>query len=197
MLIANPIYDRVFKRLMEDTEAAKFIISTLLDQPVESIETKAQELTYIPGKGKKGKKSRKKPEKESTIPLVRLMRLDFVATIKIKTKTDNGETYETKKILIEMQKALNILDVVRFRDYLGEHYKRQDIVDGKPDVLPIINIYILDDRLPFVETACVRVNREYYDAIHRKYLGRRYPFIECLSHDCVVVQTPRIDSNRH
>ena len=131
-----------------------------------------------------------KQEKKSDAPLLRLMRLDFVATIKNKKG-------ENKKVLIEMQKALNILDIVRFRDYLGEHYKRQDIINGQPSVLPIINIYILGDKLPIIETACLRVKRKYYDAVNRKYIKEREFFIESLSHDCVVIKTPRIDSDKH
>jgi hypothetical protein len=172
----------VFKRLMEDIQTAKFIISTLLGQPVVSIETKAQELTYTPEEGTK----KKKPN----APVLSLMRLDFVATIETKTG-------EYKKVLIEMQKSLSVIDIIRFRDYLGEHYKRRDIVNGQPSVLPIINIYILDDILPIINTACVRVDREYYDAVNDKFLTDRDFFIERLSHDCVVVQTPRIDGSRN
>ena len=46
MIIANPIYDVVFKRLMENDRVAKFFISTLLGQKVESLELKPQEFTY-------------------------------------------------------------------------------------------------------------------------------------------------------
>jgi hypothetical protein len=47
MLIANPIYDVVFKRLMENEKVAKFFIGTLLGEPIESIEVKPQEFTFI------------------------------------------------------------------------------------------------------------------------------------------------------
>jgi hypothetical protein len=39
MIVANPIYGTVFKRLMEDNERSKFIVSTLLGKPVVTIET--------------------------------------------------------------------------------------------------------------------------------------------------------------
>ena len=40
MIIANPIYDVVFKRLMENEKVAKFFIGTLFEQSIESIEAK-------------------------------------------------------------------------------------------------------------------------------------------------------------
>ena len=47
MVIANPIYDAVFKRLMEDNRIAKFFIGTLLEQIIESVEVKPQEFTPL------------------------------------------------------------------------------------------------------------------------------------------------------
>ncbi|TAE35064.1 MAG: hypothetical protein EAY66_10065, partial [Sphingobacteriales bacterium] len=46
MVIANPIYDVVFKKLMEDNRIAKFFIGTLLEQTIDSVEVKPQEFTY-------------------------------------------------------------------------------------------------------------------------------------------------------
>ena len=37
MIIANPIYDVVFKFLMEDERIAKFFIGTLLNEVVEDV----------------------------------------------------------------------------------------------------------------------------------------------------------------
>ena len=116
MLIANPIYDVVFKRLMEDTRIAKFFIGTLLDETIETVEVKPQEFTYIPA-----------------LMGVAVFRLDFIATI----KTANGEF---RKMLIEIQKAKNQIDLIRFRNYLGEQYKKEDIVADKKVILPITTI---------------------------------------------------------
>jgi hypothetical protein len=64
--------------------------------------------------------SKEKWEKKGIQRLgIHLIRLDFVATIKLKT---GG----TKKVLIEIQKARKPIDVMRFRNYLAEHYKKQD-----------------------------------------------------------------------
>ena len=37
MLIANPIYDTIFKFLMDDNESAKIILSTLLNVDIEEL----------------------------------------------------------------------------------------------------------------------------------------------------------------
>ena len=47
VFIANPIYDTVFKHLMENNRIARFFVETILDQPVESITITPQEYTYF------------------------------------------------------------------------------------------------------------------------------------------------------
>ena len=43
MFIGNPIYDTVFKHLMENNRVARFFVETLIDQPVENIVVSPQE----------------------------------------------------------------------------------------------------------------------------------------------------------
>ena len=119
MVIANPIYDVVFKRLMENRKVAKFFIETLIGQTVESIEVKPQEFTYV-----------------DKLAGVALFRLDFIATV----KTESGEY---KKVLIEIQKAKNEVDLMRFRKYVAEQYGKEDTINNEQMVLPITTIYIL------------------------------------------------------
>jgi len=52
MLIANPIYDTVFKHLLENEKVAKFFIGTLLGKTVHSIALRSPEHTYIDPKDK-------------------------------------------------------------------------------------------------------------------------------------------------
>lgn len=173
MLIANPIYDIVFKRLMENERVAKFFISTMINQTVESVEVMPQEFTYT-----------------DELVGLRLFRLDFVAVI----KTENGEN---KKVLIEIQKAKNRVDIMRFRNYLAEQYKKQDKVNGVKKTLPITTIYLLGFDLPEVTTACVHVERQYKDLINDgTILNVKSGFIESLTHDSYVVQINRI-TNRY
>lgn len=168
MIIANPIYDVVFKKMMENERVAKFFISTLLEQTIENIEVKPQEFTY----------------NDELVGLA-VFRLDFIATI----KTDRGEL---KKVLIEIQKAKNQIDLMRFRNYLAEQYKKEDLIGSEKIVLPITTVYILGFKLPEVNTPCIKVERNYKDLINRKTIDVKSDFIEKLTHESFVVQVDRI-----
>jgi hypothetical protein len=168
MIIANPIYDVVFKRLMENDKVAKFFISTLLEQTIETVEVKPQEFTYT-----------------NELAGLAVFRLDFIATI----KTDTGDH---KKVLIEIQKAKNPIDLMRFRNYLAEQYKKADKINNENVVLPITTIYILGFKLPEIETPCIKVERNYKDLINKITLDKKSEFVEKLTHDSFVVQVERI-----
>lgn len=43
MIIANPLYDVVFKCLLKDMNMARELLSTILDEEIERIELKPQE----------------------------------------------------------------------------------------------------------------------------------------------------------
>ncbi|MDR1023724.1 MAG: hypothetical protein LBL94_10710 [Prevotellaceae bacterium] len=177
MIIANPIYDTVFKRLMENERVARFFIGTLLNQEIASVEMLPQEFTYY----QKRKQSKEADAEEET--LLTIFRLDFMATI----VTATGEQ---SKVLIEVQKAHDEVDLMRFRSYLGEQYKKPE--SEEKVALPITTIYILGTKLPEVPTACVKVGRVYEDRVNNVLLKARSPFIEKLTHDCYVVQVKRI-----
>lgn len=159
-LIADPIYDAVFKFLMEDEEVAKRFIGIIIGKNILEIHLLPQEKTY-----------------QIELPIVRILRLDFVAVIKQEDGT-------TSKVLIELQKSNNALhaDLMRFRGYLAKQYTLDD--------LPIITIYllgfVLDDKLP----ATIFVSREYYNLSTKEIIGLKNDFIEKLTHDCYVVQIP-------
>jgi len=162
MLIANPIYDTVFKHLLENTRVAKFFISTLLGKTVHSITLRSPEHTYIDPRDKE----------------LKLLRLDFTVEIE---EADG----KRKKIIIEMQKADKYsADITRFRKYLGYEYMS--------DSLPITSIYVLGFNLPGIDTACLRIGRDYYDLIDEKEIKASANFVESLTHECYIVQTPRI-----
>ena len=103
MIIANPIYDVSFKRLLENDKVAKFIIGTILDCKVLSLEPVYNEYTIF----------------NETKDRLTLFRKDFSATI----KTKEGE----KRVIIEMQKAKKLGDIARFRDYLGNEYSKSSL----------------------------------------------------------------------
>ena len=168
MVIANPIYDVVFKRMMENEKVAKFFISTLLEQKIETVEVKPQEFTYT-----------------DELAGLAVFRLDFLATI----RTSTGEL---KKVLIEIQKAKNQIDLMRFRNYLAEQYKKEDIINDVKVILPITTIYILGFKLPEILTSCIKVDRNYKDLINKVTLETKSDFVEKLTHDSYVVQVGRI-----
>jgi hypothetical protein len=168
MLIANPIYDVVFKRMMENDKVAKFFIGTLLEQTIETVEVKPQEFTYT-----------------DELAGLAVFRLDFIATI----KTDAGEY---KKVLIEIQKAKNHIDLMRFRNYLAEQYKKEDIINDEKVILPITTIYILGFKLPEILSSCIKVERNYRDLIDKKIIEGKSDFVEKLTHDSFIVQVNRI-----
>ncbi|MGI8637487.1 MAG: hypothetical protein ACR2KZ_18985 [Segetibacter sp.] len=168
MVIANPIYDVVFKRMMENERVAKFFIGTLLEQNIETVEVKPQEFTYTEG-----------------LAGLAVFRLDFIATI----KTESGEL---KKVLIGIQKARNQIDLMRFRRYLAEQYKKQDTVNNIKVILPITTIYVLGFKLPEIDSPCLKVERNYKDLVNSKIINTKSDFVEKLTHDSFIVQVERI-----
>jgi hypothetical protein len=172
-VIANPIYDTVFKKLMENERIAKFFISTILEEEVISLNVCPQEFTY---------KNMKNIPKGTGYSI---FRIDFMATI----ITKKGEQ---KKILIEVQKSWDESDIMRFRNYLGEQYKRRE----KGEVLPITTIYILGFKLKGIKSPCIKVDRSYIDMIRKKPIAARAAFIEKLTHNSYVIQTGRITDKR-
>ena len=188
VFIANPIFDTVFKHLMENNRVARFFVETIIGQPVESIQVTTQERTFL--KVPSTIEGRELTQEEITkiAELLSVLRYDFVATI----RTAEGH----KKVLIEIQKAKNVLDLMRFRNYLGEQYKRKDkiTVDGKETekTLPIITIFLLGFKLPEADAVVIHISRTYRDVISRRVLHVKSEFIECLTHDSYVVQIPRI-----
>ena len=96
MIIANPIYDTAFKRLMENKRIAKFFIGTLIGEQIDEIALVPQE--YVFHKMRPVSKKKKETVEEDgneKVEVFSVIRYDFVATI----RTDKGEH---KKILIEI-----------------------------------------------------------------------------------------------
>ncbi len=168
MFIANPIYDSVFKYLMEDLEVAKRLISIIIDEQILDLEVLPQEFsTFYQKIG------------------VNILRLDFKAII----KTKEGDA---KKVLIELQKSKNVLDIRRFRRYLGDNYMRTDALAGKKkESLPIIAIYLLGFDLS-IHVPVIKVSRTYINQITGVEIQGKDEFIEKLTHDSYVIQIPQL-----
>ena len=177
MIIANPIYDVVFKYLMEDLDIAKGMISAIIGEEVEEIHFQVREQVV------------ERAKKEINPHLVSLQRLDFVA--KIHTKDGHH-----KKVLIELQKARISSDIGRFRTYLGKRYMERDEVRSNgvtiKTSLPIISIYILGFNLKPDMPGCVKVDRRYLNMITGRRIKAQCDFIEGLSHDVYVIQAKKL-----
>ena len=188
MVIANPIYDTVFKRLMENKRIAKFFVGTLINEQVEDIAMVPQEYTYYTQSKKDTIKDVDNNVKVE-VEILSVIRFDFVATI----RNANGEH---KKVLIEIQKSNKSTDLLRFRTYLGEQYKRLDMVEiksGKVEkALPIISIYLLGFTIPKINVTAIKVNRTYMDMIGQTEIKQKSEWIESLTHDGYFVQIPLI-----
>ena len=186
VIIANPIYDAVFKNLMTtgkstNKDIAGYFVGTILGEEIADIDFLRQEYQYH-----KKRKNNTQTESETLTSI----RMDFVATI----YTKRGEY---KKILIEIQKAQKPADILRFRTYLGEQYKQLDTITVKgnkiEESLPLVVIYMLGFSLPQIKGIAVKVNRIYLDIIDNVEEINRSPFIECLTHDGFFIQIPRIN----
>ncbi|MDM8520867.1 hypothetical protein QUF64_12530 [Anaerolineales bacterium HSG6] len=178
MHIANPIYDVVFKYLMEDNEIAKLIIGTIIEEEIVELEFLPQETTvYLETLDRRA---------------LTIYRLDFSAKIKL---PEGGH----KQVLIEIQKAKISTDIMRFRQYMGEQYQdktnvypvfdeqKQKMVQ-KP--LPIVTIYFLGYPLENIIAPVIKVARQYYDVTTGEEIQTSEEFIESLTHDSYIIQIP-------
>ena len=187
MRIANPMYDAAFKYLMDDDASARLLVGALLGEEVESLQPLPQERAARP-------EPAAAPGEPPSGELLTVRRVDFAATV----RTASGDRL---RVLVEVQKARFTDEIMRFREYLGHHYADRENYDEGPDGRrrhrPLRAIYILGECLPRTEATVLKVSREYLDAITGERLAEREEFVEALSHDCWVVQVPRLASRRH
>lgn len=187
MKIANPIYDVVFKYLMDDHKIAKLLISKIIGEEVESIDFHPTE-NIVPVK---------RFSEEQDIPSVSftVYRLDFAAKI----RSANGEM---KTVIIEIQKAKLPTDIMRFRRYLGKQYMSENNSEKisedskKRKAFSIISIYFLGHKLEYNTAPVIKVSRSYTDLATGEVLSEKEEFIESLSHDSFVIQIPKLEGKR-
>ena len=172
ILIANPIYDVVFRYLMEENKVAKLVLSAILGAEIVWLEFNPTE------------SSTKLRENSLTVT-----RMDFAAKIK------TGDESE-KLILIELQKAKHYYQIKRFRRYLGKQYMNPDNVDSRGEPLPIFPIYLLGEAFWSSKIPVTRVSRDYWDVATNQKIAERHPFIETLTHDAIVIQIPHLKDYR-
>ncbi len=205
MIIANPIYDVVFKYLMDEGDIARRFISKILDVEILTLELRPTERTQTIEEALEEKLD------------ITIYRLDFIGEI----KTPNGP----KKIMIELQKAWDEEDVHRFRNYLAQEYARhfpayknylnelksyrKEVKKAKdknqllpkypdnniPKAIPIVTIYIINHELTH-DRMLVHAEPVYKDPNNNnEILKGKDDFIENLIHNAYFIQIPHIPDN--
>lgn len=172
MRILNPLYDTIFKFMMEKPETAKAFIGTVLSTKVEELAPLPQETSMALGDW-------------------RVLRLDYKAVIR------DGEG-KRKTIIIEVQKYDSNDPVARFRKYLSSNYAAEEDAlaeDGEAKPLPVVPIYILGYSIPGVNARAFRVDRKVVNLVTGEEMrGVQSEFIELLTHQMyvlVVTETKR------
>ncbi len=168
--VANPIYDSVFKFLMDDERIARTMLSALLKKDVESVEIRRHEHPNI------------------TRDKLSMFRIDFAARI----REDDGTL---RLVLIELQKTWLDTETLRFRRYLAAQYNSEENMQkegaDKGFAIPMIAVYLLGHRVGDIEEPVVYVSHKAldYDGAEVKN-GADDPFINSLTHDSIIVQIP-------
>ena len=168
--VANPIYDSVFKFLMEDERIAKTVLTALLKKEVVSVEMRRHEHPNI------------------TRDNISMFRIDFAARVR-------EEDGSVRLILIELQKTWLDTETLRFRRYLAAQYNAEENMikegEGKGYAVPMVAVYLLGHRVGDIDKAVVYVNHKALDYDGKEVEnGMDDPFINSLTHDSILVQIP-------
>ena len=168
--IANPIYDSVFKYLMEDERIAKTLLSALLKKDVVAVEMRRNEYT------------------NGVRDNISMFRIDFGAHVKEPDGT-------IRLVLIELQKTWLETETLRFRQYLGAQYSNPENVPSENNkdgyAIPMVAIYLLGHRVGDINVPVLYVKHKAYDYDGNVVTdGIPDPFVESLIHDSIIVQIP-------
>ena len=118
-------------------------------------------------------------------------RLDYSALI----QTPEGKL----KVIIEIEKAKLITDIMRFRHYLREQYSNKENyyeMDGKKKALPIISIYFLGYSISDIPGPVLDIRRVCTDRTTLEIYPIKDEFIESLTHDSYIIQINRLKEKR-
>ena len=175
--VANPIYDSVFKYIMEDERIAKTMLSALLKKEVVHVTVRPHEYS------------------NTTRDTLSMFRIDFAATIRER----EGDVEKDRVVLIELQKTWLNTETLRFRQYLGAQYSNKNNIreaDKKGFAYPMVAVYLLGHRVGNINEPIVYVNHDVFDYngnIVKE--GSEEPFVESLTHNSIIVQIPLLHGN--
>jgi tetratricopeptide (TPR) repeat protein len=185
MYIANPIYDVVFKFMMEDNRVARAFISAIIQEEVTELEFAAKEQTV-----RLNRDGEKQPDPE--MPQYTVCRFDFTARISL---AGGGH----KTVLIELQKAKYATDIMRFRRYLGRHYQDTENTYGEkeyPKARQIYCIFLLGYDVDVPGCPVFRVDACAKDVTTNEEVEVSSEFIESLHHRSWIVQIRELKQRR-
>jgi hypothetical protein len=189
MHIANPIYDVVFKFMMEDEKVAKSFLSAIIGEEVVELGFAAQERTVRRPKDSDIRHEQKEEKEEMFFTVCRF---DFSAKI---ATSDGG----FKTVLIELQKAKLASDIMRFRRYLGLHYENPNNTYGTEDerkARQIYCIFLLGHDIGIPEHPVIQVNYRVKDLTTKEDLNATNEFIQSLHHRSWIVQIEQLKQCR-
>ena len=184
MKIANPIYDVVFRYMMEDINVAKIVLSTIIEEDIIELDFKAKERSV-------------KSEKKLFPSYVRL---DFAARIKTKYGKE-------KQTIIELQKERYFGEGLRFRRYLGEQYRdksnsfKYSYTRGSTEHIhdigiPILPIFIIGDKITKEVIPIIKCERKFIDVYNEREIQLNHHFTEALTHDAIFIQIPHLSGKK-
>ncbi|MDR0391234.1 MAG: hypothetical protein LBH59_04965 [Planctomycetaceae bacterium] len=183
MQIANPIYDVVFKFMMEDKKVAKSFISAIIEEEVLELDFATQERTL---RCPSDQKTTEEAESFFTV-----CRFDFSAKISV----PDGSV---KTVMIELQKAKMASDIMRFRRYIGSHYQNSSNTYGNertPKACPIYGIFLLGYDIGIDDHPILHVNYNCEDSTTKQKIETNNEFIQSLHHQSWVVQINQLRQN--
>jgi len=186
IIIPNPIYDVVFKYLMEDLESARIFLSTLLNYPILHLQfsaiSHAQKL--------------RSEELKTEAQEIRLFHLDFTALIEL----PNGQQ---EMVMIELQKANVPSDIFRFKRYIAANFQKKqktEAIDLETQSVKVFDrpirllpIFILNFRIEKeINELLIKTSRIKRGVFKEQDLQEENEFIDNLSYDMWVIQLPNL-----
>ncbi|MCR4560200.1 MAG: hypothetical protein K5685_08985 [Bacteroidales bacterium] len=181
--VCNPIYDTVFKYLVDDERVAKVLLGGILNKKIVSVEIKGHDCAYQSDEGSN----------------LKLLRFDFAGTI----ENPDG-TKET--VTIELQKASEPEEVMRFRKYFGLQMASEANADAvtkyrrdkekTPYIVKkprhIYGIFILGHSLgKGFEYSLIKGNPVFYDEDNNVLnFKTQCEFLKGMTYDLYIIQIP-------
>ena len=192
IIIPNPIYDVVFRYLMEDPESAMIVVSTLINENI--IKLQLEPITHSEKKEKSLMAALQDPKTKDDL---RLFHLDFTATVLLPNGTE-------ELIMIELQKATEPDDIFRFKRYISRNFQKRHEVEvtdietlnirkvNRP--IRLVPVFILNFRIENeINDLLIKTKRVKEGFFKNKSLQIPNEFIDNLSYDLLVVQLPNIE----